>query len=287
MNTITTNTDDCNSLRAEIEATLIADGITSERQRNSIIEQVVAGLERDREKAEVTEQLDSTPPAPDVAITPGRKRINAEMRDMARRESEQQDAQERRDNLRKLQRDIWIPTNESDRKRFASLGIRVSEQVNSPIYGVLFTEDVPKRKWHDMTIALMFHIAKYGLAIGKVSGETPIESLANSIYKHVRPIAVFKDSEEVERLARWVAGDFLEKFERHSRDDNAARRGGLISGRVRRDRAEERTWKQVIELKESGMKIADIVRQTGVSRSQVNRILKAGIRFNGKRAKFK
>ena len=286
MTTLHTNTTDCNTLRAELHEKLIAD-VTSERQRNSIIEQVIAAMERDREKAQVTESLDSIQPAPDVPLTEGRKRINAEMRDMARREREQEDATRKANDKRKLHLDLWIPLNKRDRARFASLGIRVSEQAGHPSFGVLFTDDVPKSKWHDMTIALMFQVAKYGLAIGKVSGDTSIESLAKSIYKHVRPIAVFKDSEEVDRLAHWVAGDFLRNFEKHSRDDDAARRGGLISGRVRRDKAESTTWKQVIELKESGMKVTEIVKQTGVSRPMVYKILKQGIRFSNGRAAFK
>ena len=285
MDTITISEQDCNSLRTQLNEKLIADGVTSEKERNSIIEKVIAQLERDREtaerKASVTAQLESIPPAPSEPLTEGQKRILASMRWEVERDRNQ-DAKERKAaEQRRFRYDRWQPLNKRDAERFAKLGIDTRT-------GGL--ESVAPMNRHDAIVALLYHTAKYEQAIGNVTGETDKDSLAQVLYKYVWPISsrqAYKSPDEVDKLALTVANNFLKNLEKHNRDDDAARRGGLKSGQVRRDRTEERLWKKVIALKATGMKNVQIARELDIHRNTVTNILKSGIRFSGGKTKFK
>ena len=289
MTTIQDYTDDCNSLRADIEAKLLADGVTSARRRNSIIEMTLAGLERDKEKAAISAELDAMPPISNETITPGQKRIFADMRNADAMERNAEFRTRRKAEWRQHRSDKWVPLTKRDAERFKTLGIVVSVNYASGIS--MDMQTVPKKKRHDAIIALMYQVCKYGMEIEKVHADTPVETLAGLIYKYVYPITQgwsgFADCDEVDRLARTVATSYLAAFEKFSYDNDAAVRGGLKSGQVRRDRAEATTWKEVIDLKADGMSVTNIHRQTGVSRKHIYRILETGIRFEGGHTDFR
>ena len=291
MDTIVISDAEINSFLAEHAESL--EDYKTERAKRRFAEKMVLQQQRDdarkQKKAELAAQLAAPPPPTEPPPTPGQKRIFADMRNTDAMERNAEFRARRKAEWRKLRSDKWLPLNKRDAERFKTLGIVVNVNYASGIG--MDVSGVPKEQRHDATVALMYQICKYGSEIGKVHADTPIETLQALIYKHVYPLIAntwrgLKDCDEVDRLARTVATSYLAAFEKFSYDNDAAVRGGQKSGQVRRDRAEEATWKRVIELADGGMKKSAIAREVGVSRMHVYRIVKEGVRFSNGRAKL-
>ena len=257
--------------------------------------------QRDAEKKAKQDAIEELRRAPVKEYVLPSKAVKANYADVRRLEREA-DTRKRQDAKKaeqhRLGNDLWDALSAKDARRFARLEIGQNRDKH-----LLAT--VSQKNRHAAIIALMYHVGQWGVAHGKITAETPLEQVQQGIFKRVKPqqdfIATYrtkggqirhfkdagpiKDDSELMRLAGTVARKILDSL-KDWRDEDAARRGGIQSGIVRRDKAEVTTWKRVIELAETGMPKAQIAREVGISRKHVYSILKQGIRFSNGKARF-
>ena len=299
MNTLQFTDTEINSVLVEFADKL--EGLSPNDAR-AVALRFLESQARDAEKKRKEERIEELRQAPVIERPIPSKAAAAANQDIHRLEMES-DARARQD-AKKAQRhklgdDLWDALNDSDAKRFRDLGICTDG--SRPLLAT-----VPQKRRHAAIVALMYHVGQWAIAHGLITRETPFERVQQGIYKRVKPqqdaIATYrtkggvtverkdagpiKDDSELWRLAGAVARKVVDSL-KDWRDEDAARRGGIQSGIVRRDRAESTTWPQVIALAESGMPKAQIAREMEISRRMVYKILGKGIRFKGNKASGK
>ena len=244
--------------------------------------------EKDRNKAKIEAILGA--PLPERPIPSKAAAIANQDLLRADREARYKEQQEaKKQEQHKLGNDLWHPLNQKDAKRFRDLGIDQNRDRQVLI-------GVPWEKRHAAVIACMYHLGHWGIVHGLIRAETPVEQIQDGIFRRIKPEqdkllqnrnpGPIKSDMELWRLAESVARHVHDSLH-HWRDIDAARRGGINSGIVRRDKAESTTWKQVIELAESGLPKAEIAREVGISRRMVYKILKQGVRFSNGKSNFR